>query len=408
MSFLSWLRNWKSSVSQGCRPILRPACKAATFRPRLESLEERCLLSFGSPLSIPAAQPSAIVAADLTGNGKSDLVLGGISGVEVLMSQKGGPFKAAFFQTNYAVNAVAVGDVNHDGKADIVLAENPGDSAFFGVPGVVSVLLGNGKGGFTAPVDFFPSAPTDSVALADLNGDGLLDIVTDNSVLLNSSYQISVINQGGFGNNNGGDWGQTYDFPGSGGNGMALGDLNGDGRPEIVTMSGANAIQVWLNNGAGGFTAGQTFGGRSYNPVPLGDNAVALGDVNGDGKLDIVTANGASNTVSVFAGNGNGTVNPTAQNYAVGGAAYAIVLGDFNKDGKLDIATTGAQMNVLLNNGSGAFGTALAVGPAGSQVVVGDFNGDAFPDLAQIDASRAGIDVLLNKADWQTTGNKKH
>jgi hypothetical protein len=139
--------------------------------------------------------------------------------------------------------------------------------------------------------------------------------------------------------------------------------------------------------------------------VPTGDNAVALGDVNGDGKLDVVTANGTSNSVSVFAGNGDGTFNTTtAQTYAVGGAAYAIALGDFNHDGKLDIATTGAQMNVLLNNAAGAFGTAQQVGPAGSALVVGYFNRAGFPDLAQIDASGAAIDVVLNNADWLTTG----
>jgi hypothetical protein len=360
-----------------------------------------------------------MVAADLTGNGKTDLVVGVGNGVAVLMSgTKAGTFKApVYFGTNNGnwVNSIAVGDINNDGKPDIVLAESTVDGGTFGNPGVISVLLGNGKGGFKPPADFefFPGAQTNRVVLADLNGDGLLDIVTDHGVLLNSPSQITLMNQG---NPSGLGWAfQNYNF--SAENGLALGDLNGDGKPDIVAMDGANTIQVWLNQGkdgfnkGDGFTAGQVFGGGAYSPVPFGDNAVALGDVNGDGKLDVVTANGTSHSVSVFAGNGDGTFNTaTAQTYAVVGAAYAIALGDFNQDGKLDIVTTGAQMNVLLNNGAGAFGTAQQVGPAGgyTALVVADFNGDGFPDLAQIDASGAAIDVLLNNADWQTTGHKGH
>jgi hypothetical protein len=408
MWFTSWLRKWKRSAPRAgahAFPRQRP-----TFRPQLEALEDRIVPSFSSPLSIPVIPnspfgPCGLVAADLTGNGKTDLVVGGGFGVAVLMSgTKAGTFKApVFFGTNYGVNSIAVGDINNDGKPDIVVAENPGDSAVFGTPGVISVLLGNGQGGFGLPEDFPQGTQTNRVALADLNGDGLLDIVTDNSVFLNSNYQIAVMNQG----SPPGWAGQTYNF--SALNGLALGDLNGDGRPDIVAMGPANQIQVWLNNGAGGFTAGQVFGGGAFNPVPLGDNGVALGDVNGDGKLDLVTANGTSNSVSVFAGNGDGTFNTTtAQTYALLGAAYAVALGDFNQDGKLDIATPGA--NVLLNNGAGVFGTAQQVGPAGgyTALVVADLNGDGFPDLAQMDNAGATIYVLFNNAAGPTTGHKGH
>jgi hypothetical protein len=110
----------------------------------------------------------------------------------------------------------------------------------------------------------------------------------------------------------------------------------------------------------------------------------------------------------VLLGQGDGSLG-AAQNYALGGAATSLALGDFNHDGRLDIVTTGsAEMDVLLNNGSGIFAPYQRVGPAGSYVVVADFNGDGYPDLAQIDASGAGIDVLLNDAGGTTGGQKGH
>jgi hypothetical protein len=126
-----------------------------------------------------------------------------------------------------------------------------------------------------------------------------------------------------------------------------------------------------------------------------------VGDFNGDGKSDLV-ATAADGTVNVLLNKGDGSgMFGAAQAYALGGAGTSVAVGDFNGDGKPDIVTAGAEMDVLLNNGGGAFGPAQKVGPAGSSVVVGDFNGDGFPDLAQFDGSGIYIDVLLNKADWQ-------
>jgi hypothetical protein len=86
-------------------------------------------------------------------------------------------------------------------------------------------------------------------------------------------------------------------------------------------------------------------------------------------------------------------------------------VGDVNGDGKLDLVTAngaGKSVSVLLGNGDGTFGSAQKVGPAGSSVFVTDFNNDGFLDLAQLNATGTSIDVLLNKADWQTSGTKGH
>ena len=164
---------------------------------------------------------------------------------------------------------------------------------------------------------------------------------------------------------------------------------------------GSGNVTVLLNNGQGGFTVNQSFYAADNNSIA----ALAIGDVDGDGNLDLVTAFGTSNGIGVFSGNRDGTFAVTAQTYATGGAANFIALGDFNKDGKLDVVTTGTEMDVLLNTGSGLFGAYQKVGPAGSDILAVNVNGDGFPDLVQADASNASIDVLLNKADW-TTGQR--
>jgi hypothetical protein len=171
---------------------------------------------------------------------------------------------------------------------------------------------------------------------------------------------------------------------------VALGDFNRDGNFDIVTANANGTASVLLNNGNDTFATAQNYA------VAGPANSVAVGDFNRDGKLDIVTAN-ANGTVSVLLNNGTFA---TAQNYAVAGPANSVAVGDFNHDGFLDVVTTGAEMDLLLNNGNGTFAAYQQVGPAGSSVVAADFNGDGFPDLAQIDASQANIDVVLNNADW--------
>jgi hypothetical protein len=175
---------------------------------------------------------------------------------------------------------------------------------------------------------------------------------------------------------------------------VTLGDVNGDGNLDIITGNNGDAsASVLLGNGNGTFQGQQTFATGS-NP-----RAVTLGDVNGDGNLDIITANFSDNNASVLLGNGNGTF----QNQATFATnrPYSVTLGDVNGDGRLDITTASYSFDnasVLLGNGNGTFQTqaTFAVGDGPLAVALGDVNGDGRLDITTANSSSGNASVLLN------------
>jgi hypothetical protein len=376
--------------------------KPPSFRPRLDVLEDRCLLSFSNPITTSIYHPVGLVAADVNGDGKPDVIaLTQGEGVLVYLNKGSGHlsyYRQYFPGGTNTPTALAVADVNGDGKPDIITANDPGDGAFFGSTPSISVFLGNGDGTFqSARTSFVLPSDSYSLAVGYFKGSGQLDIVAAgyNSVTVVLNY-----NQygGGYFDN-----AQTYTFspysvlaPSA----VAVGDLNGDGKADLAATGSDGTVNVLLNKGDGT----GTFGAAQPYAVGGTPTALAVGDFNGDGKPDLavttITSSGTTNSygVSVLQNLGNGTF-AAAHNYAVGGG-FSVAVGDFNHDGKLDIVTTGPEMDVLLNNGDGTFGPSQKVGPGGSSLVVADFNGDGWLDLVQIDASGTTIDVLLNKADW--------
>ena len=242
---------------------------------------------------------------------------------------------------------------------------------------------------------------TRSVAAADLNNDGKVDVVTADTCNTNcTSGSVSVLLGNGDGTYQSA---VSYSSGGLDSNAVVIGDVNGDGKPDLVVANNCSdnncnngSVSILLGNGDGTFQSAVSYGSGGQDAT-----SVAIADVNGDAKLDVVvtnncTTNNCTNgTVSVFLGNGDGTFQ-TAVVYNSGGQnATFVAVGDLNGDGKLDLAVTNQCLNnsncsngavsVLSGNGDGTFNPAVSYSTTGAystSVAIGDVNGDGHPDLS--------------------------
>jgi hypothetical protein len=355
----------------------------------VEELETRNLMSFTlGPILSSGSFPLGITAADLTGNGKQDVVFTNWhQGVSVMLGNGDGTFQAAQLTSLESYNGrVAVADVNGDGKPDLVVTTfNNGSSA-----GQVAVLLGNGNGTFQAPSYFNVGHNPLGVAIADVNGDGKPDLVVANYF----SNTISVL----LGNGNG-TFGAAQNFATANGPvEVKVADLNGDGKLDIATNDkGSSQITVLYGNGDGTFEAAQNLGlGGTHT------DALVVADLNGDGKFDLTTDLYGSGKVSVLLGNGNGTFQ-SPQLISPGATPVSIFAGDFNGDGNMDLATPNSNntVSVLLSNGNGTFQSPQLYPGTHGLGTTADFNGDGLTDIAVADYSNNTITILLNSATAQ-------
>jgi outer membrane protein assembly factor BamB len=342
--------------------------------------------------------PASVTMGDLNGDGKPDVVVANSttspSTVSVLLGIGNGQFlPAVAYATGAASDAVAIADLNGDGKLDLAVLNGGGGIPAQGLPSSVSVLLGNGDGTFQPQAAYASNTGSAGLAVADLNGDGKLDFAVANNALGNLSILL--------GNGDGTFQSAitTFDPNRRIAVSIAAGDLNGDGKPDLVVSDENYDVEVLINTGDGTFQAAAPYAVFA-NPCcvtePLG---VALADVNGDGKLDVAAANFGASNVSVLLGNGDGTLQPQIP-LSTNRSPENVRFGDVNGDGKLDLVVSDSQspdLSVLLGNGDGTFQSQLffAVHGNTSAMAVGDVNGDGKADIVAT-SSPNSVGVLLS------------
>jgi predicted NUDIX family NTP pyrophosphohydrolase len=354
------------------------------------------------------SRPASVALGDLNGDGNPDLVTANYledGAVSVLLNRGDGSFRAKLdYRTGGGPFSVAIGDLNGDGRPDLATANDYNPDA-----NTVSVLLNRAGGSFQAKVNYGTGGGPSSVAIGDLNGDRTPDLATANQI----ANTVSVLlNRGD------GSFQAKLDYPtGDGPYSLAIGDLNGDRRPDLATANAGPAdnpgrtVSVLLNRGDGSFQAKRDYR-TGWNP-----NAVAIGDLNGDRRPDLAIANGFASAVSVLMNRGDGTFR-AKRDYATGRGPYSIAIGDLNGDRKPDLATAYPRshtVSVLLNGGDGSFRAKLDYGTGGGpySVAIGDLNGDRKPDLVTANIGMDGnsrgktVSVLLNSPGLCTVQDVK-
>ena len=300
--------------------------------------------------------------------------------------------------------SVVVGDVNGDGKLDVMVTNAAGES---NGDGSVGVLLGNGDGTFQ-PAVLYDSGGVDTgwLALADINGDGIPDLVVGNSYApgTNGASSVGILLGKGDGTFQPVVTYPTGAAPVFSGIALAVGDLNADGKPDIVVTT-AGSLDVLMGNGDGTFQAPVTYS--------LGGFGVAIADVNGDGIPDLVVGTGSEYKLSftgylvVLLGKGDGTFSTPWLYESVAAIAYNPMVADVNGDGIPDLlavtSSTEETVSVLLGRGEGLFRPPLSYSVSGLygsypvSLAVADLNGDGKPDLAV--ATTGGVGVLFGNGD---------
>ncbi len=332
-------------------------------------------------VSWPLEQATAMVLGDFNGDGKPDLAYVGSTQNKLslaLGSGDGNFLPPRTFAVDRGPSAVAAGDFNGDGKLDAIVSCYDTN--------VVSLLLGNGDGTFAAQRTFSVGKGPNALAAADLDGDGKQDILTANT----DSDNVSVLLGNGTGN-----FATSREYAaGKAPTALAVGDINIDGKLDVVTSNADSNNIAYLQ---GGTLSPGTLLAAKLVASGTSPSAVALSDVNNDGRLDVVTANSDSSNLGVHIGRGDGTFvtvrfSPTCD------FPVALAVAELTGDNKADAVVQCAgskRSQALMGSGDGGFLPSPRLLPQGTSLLLGDVNADMKPDLLIAD-SGAPLQVHLN------------
>jgi hypothetical protein len=356
---------------------------------------------YGRAINIAlASNPTAIVTGDFNRDGRLDLAIANADGtVSILLGSGNGQFSTlhAISPAIGALSAIAAGDFNRDGIVDLAVTSSSQNQ--------VSILLGQGNGNFSTHAAYPVGSAPVSIHVADVDGDGVPDIV----VLNKNSNTFSVLS--GVGD---GAFSPAMHFVvGNAPLGLAIGDFYSSGNADVATINSlSKSLSLPSGNGDATFVASRAYVAGTQ-PV-----SASAGDLRGIGRSDLVVANycatdstcGGTGSAAVLLSDAAG-VYQLATTYAMGSGSISIALVDVNGDGKPDLVALNRldkSLSIRLGAGDGTFGSLstipLATAPVG--LTTADFNGDHIPDLAVVgDCGSASCavpgtaQILLGSAD---------
>lgn len=379
--------------------VISPAPGGGTSNFQYFVVENPVVQNYFSSRSITGQVPilnANVTGGDFNNDGKMDFIVASGSTVYVLAGNGDGTFAPAYGSAgpaNSVINGIHVADINQDGKLDLII------NGKIGTKGFVATMLGNGDKSFQEPVvSNYSGAASAYTVVGDFNGDGVLD--------------VALIWAGGvktmLGNSNG-----TFQAPVNtyfstyvGGDGIATADFNGDGKLDLAitasdpsSTTGYRFVGLLMGNGDGTFQDISPVAGSGASYV--GSITAAIGDFNGDGKLDIATGIQTAGPViqgliNLSLGNGDGTFSIGASVPNVPVVTSPLLVGDFNADGNLDLATGGY---FYYGQGNGTFPTSIGSANAPTFVYAGDANNDGLLDVVDenviVSKSTAALGIEL-------------
>jgi hypothetical protein len=340
--------------------------------------------------ALPGGDVRGLAVGDLDGDGRADIVVGhapapdgsgDLQGGSALLSQGDGTFRSKLVSlTGFAPDRLLLVDLNRDGKLDLVVSRRD-------ARGIGSVRVFLGRGG----ADFVPAGSLEDVgaplaiAAGDLDGDGIVDLVVSSAGPVGAPLQVHR------GRGDGTFLRPDVTYAVAPSRELAVGDVSGDGKPDIVMGTPGGNVEMILNDGHGGLLA------PIRKRVGEGEVTIALADLHGAGKLEIVAGAAGSKTLAVIESLG---LFSTVMRYPLQSVPSALAVGDVNGDGVLDVVTIDTEASTLTilhgkKDGSYEIKTTLGVGQRPTAVALADVLGKGRPSVITANEKDGSVSVVL-------------